>query len=1136
MSDLSQQIANLSPKKRELFLQRLNKKKEDVFLQKQIKFQGRKSNCFPLSFAQQMLWILDQLQPGNSAHHIPIILRLTGSLNIAALLQTFNEIISRHEALRSNFQTFEGQPIAVISEEKPITLSIFDISDLAENQQQAEIKQQAAQEAQQPFDISNDHLLRVKLLRLGEEEHIVLLTIHHIVFDGWSIGVLVEELAKLYQAFCNGQPSPLPTLPIQYVDFAVWQRQWLQGEVLKSQISYWRKQLENAPRVLELPTDYPRPAVQTYRGATYSFELSKELSVSLNKLSQQQGSTLFMTLLAGFQILLWRYTGQQDIVVGSPIANRNREEIEELIGFFVNTLVLRTNLAGNPSFEELLKQVREVALGAYAHQDLPFELLVEQLQPQRDLSHTPLFQVMFVLQNAPMPALELPGLTLTQLESDSGSVPFDLTLTMTETESGLVGSFEYSTDLFAQSSIHRMVGHLQTLLEAIVANPQQRLSDLPLLTGVEQNQLLQEWNNIEIEYPQDKCIHELFEAQVEKTPDAIAVVFENQQLSYRELNRRANQLAHYLRSAKLSRSDSLGVKPEVLVGICVERSLEMSIAILGILKAGAAYVPIDVNYPKERIEYILEDAQVEILLTQQHLEVELPKHQASLLYLERNWSDIAQQSTQNCRSQVTSENLAYVIYTSGSTGKPKGVAVNHQALVNYTLEIAEQFQLQKSDRFLQFASIGFDVVVEELFPTWIKGATVVLLENKELISCSEFQQLINKQQLTVFELPTAYWHQWVSELASNQDQVPSCVRFAIVGGERISAERLRQWQQWQTPLVHVYGLTETTVTSTLYHLNSEIEALDIGNSLSIGRAIANTQIYLLDSHLQPVPVGVAGEIYIGGAGIARGYINRAELTALRFIPNPFSTKPGSRLYKTGDLARYLKNGEIEYIGRIDHQVKLRGFRIELGEIEAVLNQHPEVRECVAIDREDIPGQKRLVAYLVPEKSGELAIAKVRSFLKRQLPDYMIPSAFVELKTLPLTSNGKIDRKALPTPDNIRPQLEAVYQPPQTEIEQTIADIWQKLLKLEDVGMHDNFFELGGHSLLLVQVHSKLLELLKRDLSLLDLFRYPTINSLANYFNQMENQQPSHDIMAGMDERIADGKAQQRKRLQRIKSV
>ncbi|MBW4677254.1 MAG: AMP-binding protein, partial [Desmonostoc geniculatum HA4340-LM1] len=553
----------------------------------------KRQENLPLSFAQQRLWFLAQLEPDSPFYNLSAAIRLQGQLNVEALQQSFNEIISRHEALRTNFQTTKGQAVAVISKAKPLTLQISDISKLSASQKEAEVRQQASQEAQKPFDLKGDLLLRVKLLYLGKEEHILLLTMHHIVFDGWSTDVLVQELATLYQAFCGGQPSPLPPLLIQYVDFAAWQRQWLQGKVLETQLSYWRKHLEDAPKVLELPTDHPRPAIQTFLGATYSFELSKELSASLNKLIQQQGSTLFMTLLAAFQTLLWRYTGQEDIVIGSPIANRSRPEIEGLIGFFVNTLVLRTSMAGNPSFEELLKRVREVALGAYAHQDLPFELLVEQLQPQRDLSHTPLFQVMFVLQNAPMSALELPDLTLTPIESDTGAAQFDLTLSIAETESGLVGGFEYNTDLFAQSTIQRMVGHLQTLLEAIVTNPQQRLSDLPMLTKPEQHQLLWEWNDTATDYPEDKCIHELFEAQVEKRPDAIAVVLGNQQLTYRELNNRANQLAHYLRS--------LGVKSEVLVGICVERSLSMVIGLLAILKAGGAYVPLDPSYPQERL-------------------------------------------------------------------------------------------------------------------------------------------------------------------------------------------------------------------------------------------------------------------------------------------------------------------------------------------------------------------------------------------------------------------------------------------------------------------------------------------------------------------------------------------------------
>jgi len=1064
----------------------------DVVADKQaIRLIPRQGNL-PLSFAQQRLWFLTQLEPDSPFYNIPAAVRLQGQLNVKALQQSFNEIVSRHEALRTNFQTREGQAVAVISKEKPITLSIFDISNLPENKQQAEIKQQAAQAAQQPFDIGSDHLLRVKLLRLGEQEHIVLLTIHHIVSDGWSIGVLVEELATLYQAFCNGQPSPLPALPIQYADFAAWQKQWLQGEVLETQISYWLKQLENAPKVLELPTDHPRPTIQTYRGATYSFELSKELSASLNKLNQQQGSTLFMTLLAGFQILLWRYTGQKDIVVGSPIANRNRADIEGLIGFFVNTLVLRTNLAGNPSFEELLKRVREVALGAYAHQDFPFELLVEQLQPQRDLSYTPLFQMMFVLQNAPMSALELPGLTLTPVESDSGTAQCDLTLSMTETESGLVGSFEYNTDLFAENSIQRMVGHLQTLFEGIVANPQQRLSDLPLLTEFEQHQLLREWNDTATDYPQDKCIHELFEVQVEKTPDAVAVIFENQQLSYRELNRRANQLAHYLRS--------LGVKPEVLVGICVERSLDMVIGLLAILKAGGAYVPIDPSYPQERLAFMLEDASVSVLLTQTRLVETLPSHKTKVICLDTDWNAIAQESQENPFSQVKSDNLAYINYTSGSTGKPKGVEVVHRGVIRLLFGI-DYVNLDAAQRFLQMASISFDASTFELWGALLHGARCVLFPG-DIPTPKYLSDILHKHDITTLWMTVALFNAVI-------DDAPNAflgIQQLLIGGEALSVSHVLRAQEIlpSTQIINGYGPTESTTFSCCYPIPRRLDSTI--KSISIGCPIGNTQVYLLDAQLQPVPIGVAGELHIDGAGLARGYLNRPELTAQKFIPNPYRDELGSRLYKTGDLARYDSNGNIEFLGRIDNQVKLRGFRIELGEIEAVITQYAGVRETVVVVREDSENSPRIVAYVVPQKEQMLAITELRSFLESKLPNYMMPAAFVVLEALPLTPNGKVDRKSLPVPDSTRPPLEAVYQPPQTEIEKIIADIWQEVLHVDNVGIYDNFFELGGNSLLLVQVHSKLQKILQKDLLLVEMFQHPTVSHLARYFSQESTEE------------------------------
>jgi amino acid adenylation domain-containing protein len=795
--------------------------------------------------------------------------------------------------------------------------------------------------------------------------------------------------------------------------------------------------------------------------------------------------------------------------VGSPIANRNRAEIEGLIGFFVNTLVLRTNLAGNPSFEELLKRVRQVSLGAYAHQDLPFELLVEQLQPQRDLSHTPLFQVMFVLQNAPMSALELPGLTLTALESDSGSAQFDLTLSITETESGLVASFEYNTDLFEESSIQRMAGHLQTLLEGIVANPQQRLSELPLLTKSEQHQLLREWNGTEVEYPHNQCIHELFEAQVEKTPDAVAVVFENQQLTYRELNQRANQLAHYLQN--------LGVKPEVLVGICVERSLDMVVGLLAIFKAGGAYVPLDPAYPQERIALMLNDAQVPVLLTQQHLLGQLPAHTAKVVCLDNdvNWQAVSSAIKQNPLNQTNPANLAYVIYTSGSTGTPKGVTIQHQSLVNFVQATIKEYELQAQDRILQFASISFDVAVEEIFSCLLSGATLVLRTDEMLASIPAFLEKCLILCISVLDIPTSFWHQLTSELSTSKLTLPETLRLVVTGSEKALADTVHTWRKQVEPrlrLVNAYGPTETTVGATVCDLAGTKELIAVEPEVPIGRAIANVQTYVLDSDLQPVPIGVWGELYIGGVGVARGYLHQPELTAHSFIPNPFSNEPGSRLYKTGDRVRYRSDGQIEFNGRIDNQVKIRGFRIELGEIEAVLSQHPDVRSTVVIARQDYSNDKRLVAYIVPELDKQQTTKNLnqhlRDYLSKSLPNYMLPSAFVILDKLPLTPNGKVDRKALPMPDTVRPELELVYQPPQTEIEKTIADIWQEVLHVENVGIYDNFFELGGHSLLLVQVHSKLQKIFQKDLLLVEMFQHPTVSHLARYFSQESREETS----------------------------
>jgi len=942
--------------------------------------------------------------------------------------------------------------------------------------------------ANQPFNLQQEPLLRSSLLQLGEQDYIFVLVFHHIVADGWSIEILERELSTIYTALCNHQTPVLPKLPIQYADFTIWQRSWFTGEVFQRQLNYWQQQLKGIPSLLELPTDRPRPAIQTYRGAQQPFKFSVELSEAIVSLSKRMRVTPFMLLLAAFQTLLYRYTGQDDIVVGTPIANRHHREIEGLIGFFVNTLALRTDLSGNPSFEQLLGRVQEVALGAHTHQDLPFEQLVEALQPERSLTYTPLFQVMFALDDALVPSMDLPDLTVSSYPVETRTAKFDLTLSMENTASGLRGAWEYNSDLFDAATIARYSEHFLSLLEGIVANPIQPISQLPLLTEAERQQLLVEWNNTFAEYPHDKCIHQLFEEQVERLPSSVAVVFEGEPLTYRELNARANQLAHYLLE--------LGVGPEVLVGICVERSLEMIIGLLGILKAGGAYVPIDPTYPKDRLAFMLKDSSVSVLLTQQKLMEKLPAHSARVIGLDSDIEKIAVHSQENPGNGVKPENLAYVIYTSGSTGKPKGVLIPHGSLVNYTTVAIAEYGIQKCDRILQFSSISFDVSAEEIYTSLTSGATLVLRTDSMLDSVEGFLQKCKNWEITVVALPTAYWHELTALLSQETLALPPSLRLIIIGGEKALPERLKTWLEYagqRVRLLNNYGPTEATVGATIYDLSAGDTTL---KELPIGRPLGNVQTYILDRNGQPVPIGVPGELHIGGAGLARGYLNRPELTDERFIRNPFSDSPTSRLYKTGDLVRYLNDGNIEYLGRIDDQVKVRGFRIELGEIEAALSQHPSLLQVAVALREDIPGQKSLVAYTVLLQEPAPTISELRHFLKQQLPDYMIPSAFVVIEALPLTPNGKVDRRALRAPDPSQLQLQNNFVAPRTPIEEMLAEIWTEVLTLQRVGIFDNFFELGGHSLLATQVISRVRQTFQVELPLRSLFASPTIADLA----------------------------------------
>jgi amino acid adenylation domain-containing protein len=1008
MSSYADYIAQLSPKKRALLEMQLRNRKAASSKQ-HILPHTRDSNIFALSFAQERLWVLNQLTPGSAFYNIPGAVRLQGSLQIGALEQSLNAIMRRHETLRTTFITVEGQPRQVIASELHVPLGVVDLRGLGASERDAHVQQLAAAEAWQPFDLVRGPLLRTRLLRLAEAEHVLLLTLHHIVCDGWSIGVFIRELGVLYQAFINRQPAALADLPIQYADFALWQRESLPDDVLETHLAYWRQQLDGAPAVLELPADHPRPAVQTFRGATQRSVLPAPLYEALETLSRRQGVTLFMTLLTALQTLLWRYTGQDDVVVGSPIANRTRSELENLIGCFVNMLVLRTDLSGNPTFAALLSRVREVALGAYTHQDLPFEKLVEELQPVRDLSRAPLFQITFQLQNALIPPLALEGLALRRLPIDSGTTQMDLSLDMGERDEGFVVFVEYSTDLFEATTIARLVQHFQTLLAGIVVHPERCLSELALLSPCERQQLLVEWNDTSAAYLPDRCLHELFERQVERTPEASALVFDGrplhdagptldaqspalspQHLTYRELNQRANQLAHHLRG--------MGVGPEVRVGICMERSPEMVVGLLGVLKAGGAYVPLTPTYPQERLAFVLADAQVSVLLTQQHLAAGAPAHGAQVVCLDADWPTVAQACAANPSGGALPGNVAYTIYTSGSTGRPKGVLIAHTAVANHAIAVGQRYGLRANDRVLQFASLSFDVAVEEIFASLLKGAALIIPPDRTLAPNRDFLGVIQKGHLTVLNLPSSFWHAWVRELSRSGEPIPASLRLMIVGSEPIAPEQLVAWQKLagaRSIWMSAYGTTEAAITTTLYTppLRSADARLDA--HVPIGSPLANMHIYILDAQLRPVPIGVAGELHIGGAGVARGYLNRPDLTAERFVPNPFAAtnderrttkddrdtedrpfvlRPSSfvRLYKTGDWARYRPDGAIEYLRRIDQQVKLRGFRIELGEIESVLRQTPAVRQAVVVVREDQPGEKCLVAYVEAERAHDQA--------------------------------------------------------------------------------------------------------------------------------------------------------------------
>jgi amino acid adenylation domain-containing protein len=950
-----------------------------------------KLQTFPLSFAQERLWFLDRLTPGSAFYNCPAAVRLQGQLDVRALERTLGEIVRRHAVLRTRFPMIDGQPVQLVAPLTPLQLAKIDLSDSPEAEREAAAHRLATEEAQRPFNLERG-AVRAALIMLDETEHVLLLTMHHIVADGWSVGVLVREVAALYEALRRGEESPLTELKIQYADYAVWQREWLSDERLDSELAYWKRQLDGSPAVLSLPTDRPRPTVRTFNGASCPVRLTKEASLMLRALSQREGTTLFVTLLTAFQALLSRYTGEDDIVVGTPVSGRHRRELETLIGFFVNTLVLRTDTSGNPTFRELLRRVQKMTLEAFAHQDVPFEKIVEALQPERSLSHDPLFQVMFSVEGMPEEALELYGLTVSAMDVASGTTKFDLSLSWSETEAGLAGALQYNTALFDAPTIERMGRHLERMLQSFAAHPEQLITEASLLDSAERHSLLYEWSGADIAAAHKFVpLHELFAAQAERAPHNVAIIADERQLTYAELNARADGLAHRLRAE--------GVAPESLVGVFLDRSIELVTALLGTLKAGGVYVPLDPAYPPERLAQMLEDLAPETIITNQRLRSALPVQNIAcdVLCLDDENQFVARQMEEAApRVELKAENLAYVIYTSGSTGRPKGVCVSHGAASSHFATVRREYALAAGDRTLQFGSPNFDVSLEQMLVPLTSGASLVLTDTRAL-SKSDFWNAVRRFGITMLNLPPAYWSHIVSDSGSDVDhELAQQLKLVLIGGDTMPPEALRRWQQTPLGVVRLlngYGPTETTITATLFEIPADFDDEQSSpGRVPIGRPLANRTAYILDERGEPVPVGMRGELHLGGASLARGYLHLPHLTAERFVPDPFGTEPGARLYKTGDLARYLPDGNIEFLGRTDQQVKIRGYRIETEEVEWIVKQHPAVREIVVIARADEGRDKELVAYVVAREP--VPGAELRSFVKGKLPEYMIPSACV----------------------------------------------------------------------------------------------------------------------------------------------
>jgi amino acid adenylation domain-containing protein len=1084
----------LSPEKKALLEQRLGMAAKKLV--KGLVIPRRPNqHAAPLSFAQRQMWVIDQMTPGNPAYNLPVGYRIKGALDVTALEDSVNEIIKRHEILRTTFAVKDGDVLQLIHPALPINITVTELDHLPGEEREHRLQALASEESVRSFDLSRLPLIRVSLFKLGEAEHVVIINVHHIVADGLSVGLMLGELDTFYRAFIGGGDLRPPDLAVQYGDFAQWQRETLANEApYANQIEFWRKQLSGGLPILELPRDMPRPTLQSFKGSNVFFNIPTSLAEDLRHLGAREGCTFFMTLLAAFQVLLQRHSGADDMVIGTPVAARTPREIEPLIGNFLNMAALRCDLSGNPTFIELLRRTRDTALNAFSNSDLPFEAMMKHLTFERDPSRNPIFQVLLQVLSPTAPRIG--NLEISSFHFDLKFAQVDLSLLLYEDVGGYWGRFEYCTDLFEAQTIRRLCGHYGALLQAIVRDPDRSIAMLPLLTDAEQQQLLVEWNETKTDYPANALVHELFEAQVERIPEAIAVEFDGKRLTYRELNARANQVAHHLRH--------LGIGSDTLVGVCVERSIEMVTALLAVLKTGAGYVPLDPAYPDERLAFMLGDANVAVLLTQERLRSRF-EHRASdpwpgrapikIVSIDAQEQGIAQADSQNLLSDNVPENLAYVIYTSGSTGSPKGVEITHRSLVNLLNSMRDQLPFTEQETLLAVTTISFDIAGLEIYLPLITGAKVVLASREDAFDGTKLLRRLTEHGVTAMQATPSTWRLLLE--AGWQGSA----RFKILcGGEAFAADLAEPLRKRGT-VWNLYGPTETTIWSMAHRVAPG------DGPIPIGRPIANTEVYILDAHLQPVPIGVAGELYIGGAGLARGYHNQLELTARKFIRNPFTNDPSVRLYRTGDLVRYLPDGEMEFIGRMDNQVKIRGFRIELAEVENTLGQYPKIRETAVLVREDRPGDKRLVAYVVRRQNHHLTIDEIRSHLKKKLPEYMVPSVFIVLESLPLTPNGKVDRKALPAPAENRPEIVERYRAPRTGVEDMLASIWAEVLNVQKVGVHDNFFDLGGHSLLAVRVVQCIEKRIGRPVRVTDIFQAPTVEQLSRLLDNNEPLAP-----------------------------